>query len=216
MKVPPHIAALATVALATAAVVLPGLAGPLGWLPVLLHESAHGVAAVLTGASGVELTLSHDGGGSFRSLGGAPTLVWSAGYLGAPLLALAGSRLAQRWPGAALACIALVTGVTAAVWLPHRDSIALGLFLTAGVLAGLALGLSDERARRIEPLVVLYLCAYGLADVVFDAWHAAPDLPSDAAQLAAGWGAPKVAISVAWGLAVLVISRAATAPPRAP
>ena len=216
MKVPAHIPAMLTVALATGAVVLPWVAGPLGWLPVLLHESAHGVAAVATGAEHVQITLTRDGGGGFRSMGGSPTLVWSAGYLGGPLCALGASRLAHRWPGAALATIAVLVATSTAFWLPHRDAIAMGLFAAAGVLGGLSLGLSDERARRLEPLVMLYLCAYGLADVVFDAWHAAPDIPSDAAQLAAGLGVPELAVFAGWGVAVLLISRAATSRPTEP
>lgn len=206
-----RLAPTAVVVAAAGAVMLPGLAGPLGWVPVLLHESAHGIAAVLTGASSVAISVTGDGGGSSKTQGGAPTLVWAVGYLGAPLLAWAGAAASRRFPGTALTLLALTTGLSTLAWLPARDPIALGLLITAGLLLGLGLGLSDDRAKTMEPMLVLYLCAYGLFDVIADARHATSSLNSDAGQLAAGWGVPELLVHLTWLAVVLWISRRATA-----
>lgn len=64
---------------------IPVINRPFLWVETFFHELAHGLMAVLTGGSIVDIQISWDGSGLCRTLGGVSFLVAFAGYLGAQL-----------------------------------------------------------------------------------------------------------------------------------
>ena len=55
---------------------------PLKIIVIFFHELSHGIAALLTGGSVQEISVSSREGGYCLTLGGSPFLILSAGYLG--------------------------------------------------------------------------------------------------------------------------------------
>lgn len=120
---------------------VPGLAFvtyPLRLFVTLIHELAHGIAALLTGGEFVELRVMARGAGVAYTRGGTPALIIPAGYLGTALF------------GAALLWLTHRTGS------PRRVAIALGLALLALTL--LHAGVSAARLSLLElglPVVLI-------------------------------------------------------------
>jgi len=82
---------------------------PLRLLVTFIHEGSHALMTVLTGGAVTSLTISADGSGLTKSLGGFGLLVSPAGYLGATLYgALLVAALRRGVSGRALL---MVTGV---------------------------------------------------------------------------------------------------------
>lgn len=59
---------------------------PLRCFVVLVHETGHAVAALVTGADVVHLIVRPDESGEVRYIGGMPIVIASAGYVGSALL----------------------------------------------------------------------------------------------------------------------------------
>lgn len=175
---------------------------PLKFLVVYMHELAHGLAAVLTGGSIVEISLSPQQGGFAITRGGSRFLILTAGYLGSMLI------------GAALLLIALRTSA---------DRLVMGLFgiimllvtvfyvrelfpLVFCSVTGLAmLAAARFLSREINDMALRVIGLTSLIYVpydIFDDTIARSGLRSDAYMLAEEFGGP----TVFWGGLWLVIS----------
>ncbi|MBO6509279.1 MAG: M50 family metallopeptidase [Roseibium sp.] len=175
---------------------------PLKFLVVYMHELAHGLAAVLTGGSIVEISLSPQQGGFAITRGGSRFLILTAGYLGSMLI------------GAALLLIALRTSA---------DRLVMGLFgiimllvtvfyvrelfpLVFCSVTGLAmLAAARFLSREINDMALRVIGLTSLIYVpydIFDDTIARSGLRSDAYMLAEEFGGP----TIFWGGLWLVIS----------
>jgi hypothetical protein len=121
-----------------------------------VHESGHGLAAILTGGSFVKFTVYGDGSGVATTIGGSRALILPAGYLGAALFGAVLFYLTHTVPyprhisvglGGLVILIAVVFG---------------GIFAVAtvfGVLIGLALIAIGVKANREINLLALNMLA---------------------------------------------------------
>jgi hypothetical protein len=172
-------------------------------LAVLLHESAHVVAAVLTGGRVEQMVVDLREGGYTRYWDGSPILVMQAGYLGS-LFAGIGLIAMARGP-ARVGCSAVglfVVGMCALMPpLTWNQLYAAGLgnaFVLLGVRGG------DAARRAVLRGVGTFCMLYALVDVSADAGT------GDAAVLAARTGVPALVWTLTWlgsGLGVVVLLR---------
>ncbi|WP_428688505.1 M50 family metallopeptidase [Roseibium sp.] len=177
---------------------------PLKFMIVYLHELSHGLAALLTGGSIVEISLSPQQGGHAITRGGSRFLILSAGYvgslvLGAGLLTIALRSEADRFVvGLFGAVTLLVTG------LYIRDLFPLAFCtLTGGGLLAMARYLghgANDLTLRIIGLASLLYVPYD----IFDDTIARSGERSDAFLLSEEFGGPVMF----WGGLWLVLSLA--------
>jgi hypothetical protein len=165
---------------------------------VFLHETSHGVAAVLTGGAIESIGLSFDEGGVCRTRGGWPFLILNAGYLGSLLwgalfLVLGGRRTRAR------TVIALIGTFTLAVTLVYVRTL---FGFVYGLVAALAL---IAVAAKLRPAVSeVLLATIGATSALYAVWDVASDVivrhsaESDAAALARLTGLPAVVWGVFW------------------
>ncbi|CAK0902014.1 unnamed protein product [Prorocentrum cordatum] len=180
---------------------------PLKLLVVFLHETSHGIAAVLTGGSVDHIEVSSQEGGVCYTIGGNRFLTLSAGYLGSTLwggliLVLASRTLYSRFTSMGLG---VMTGLIGLVFV--RPFLSFGqLFALAAGAALFASGhyLSDRFNDLLLRVIGLTSCMYAVLDIKSDVLER-PEARSDAAMLAEVTGIP----TVLWGL--LWISVAAVA-----
>ena len=180
---------------------------PLKIFVVLLHELSHAVAVWVTGGVVEGITLDPAQGGVTYSRGGSALLALSAGYLGSllwgVLLVVAGYGGRVR---GSLVVGAAAVGVLALTVLEVRS----GFGVVFGLLAGATLLVAATRLpelwnRRILLVLGLTSCLYAILDIKSDVLDR-PDLPSDAAQLAALTGVPTAVWGTLWIAAGLVVS----------
>lgn len=135
--------ALAAIALALIAWNLPALdfaMYPLRLFVTFVHESGHGVAALLTGGRFLDLTVMADGSGVATTAGGARALILPAGYLGAALfgagLFIAANLVRRvRWVSAGLAVLLVLLTLLYAPFLSTGFLVGLGFAAALGALA---------------------------------------------------------------------------------
>lgn len=153
------------------------LAYPLRLLTTLVHELAHGLAALLTGGAFLRFVVFADGSGLAYTAGGWRLLIIPAGYVGVALVGAAlialgrgerGSRVALGAVGAALALLTLRYALPTLL-----SAQALGGLLT--LLAGVGLGglllLAAWRAGAAWAVFLLNLLAFHLGLSAFgDLW----------------------------------------------
>lgn len=82
---------------------------PFRLLVTFVHESGHGITAIVTGGRFVDFTVDASGSGVARTIGGSVVLVKSMGYLGAALFGAALLFAANRVPRVRI--VAAVIGV---------------------------------------------------------------------------------------------------------
>lgn len=181
---------------------------PLKFLVVYMHELAHGLAAVFTGGSIVEISLSPQQGGFAITRGGSRFLILTAGYLGSILI------------GAALFLIALRT---------EADRLVMGLFGIIMLLVTVfyvrelfplvfcsATGLAMIAAARFLSRTIndMALRVIGLASVIYVPYDIFDDTirrsgaRSDAYMLSEEFGGPTMVWGALWlalSLAVIVL-----------
>lgn len=176
---------------------------PLKILVVLLHESSHGLAAILTGGSIERIEVNRDGSGVCYTLGGSRFVTLTAGYLGSmvlgALILIGASRSRLDRP----LCVALGVFLLAVTGLFVRN-----LF---GFLFGAAFGLGLVLAGwKLKPALVdtalkvigLTSCLYAILDIKSDVLDR-PGIGSDADMLADHTGVPTLVWGVLWILAAL-------------
>ena len=173
---------------------------PFKLLVVLMHESGHAAATLLTGGSVRQIVVDRREGGYTLSL--IPPGLWSqivvssAGYLGSTisgcvLLLLAARSKTGRWP---LVALAVWTGFVAALWV--RDPFTLVARFGPSLLR-----------RGLLVFLGTFSVSYALYDIRDDLLHfGSAAVQSDADALAQATLVPAIVWGVVWGLlsAVLV------------
>ena len=181
---------------------------PLKILVVFFHELSHGLAAILTGGSIVEIQLQKEQGGVCITQGGNRFLILSAGYLGsllfggAILLLAARSRNDKRITGTLGAILIAVTLLFVRPWLGFGMLFGLG---TGAALILAALYLGKRGNDWLLQTVGLTSCLYALLDIKSDILDR-PELRSDARMLAELTGIP----TVLWGILWLAVALSTT------
>jgi hypothetical protein len=180
---------------------------PLKVFVIFLHEISHGIAAVATGGSIQEITMSPRLGGACACPGGNAFLTLSAGYLGS--LVWGGVILEAGWRSGNRAHV--VVRVAGALVLLLTLLFVRGIFgFVFGAAFGVALVLTARHLslptnRRLLEVLGLTSCLYALLDIKSDVLDR-PELPSDAAMLAALTGVPTLVWGALWILLALVLS----------
>lgn len=167
--------------LAALAALAIGWLGPLAYpfrlLTTLVHELAHGLAALLTGGEFVRFVVFADGSGLAYTAGGLRALIIPAGYVGvalagAALIALGrGTRSSRIALGALGAALALLSARYALPTLLSAQLLGGLLTLLAGVGLGALLLAAAWRAGAAWSLFLLNLVAFHLGLSAFgDLW----------------------------------------------
>jgi hypothetical protein len=177
---------------------------PLKILVVFMHELSHGLAAVLTGGSIEEISLSAQEGGHAITRGGSRFIILSAGYVGSLLFGVALLLMALRTNAdrVVLGLFGIVILLVTALYI--RDLFPLAFCTIAGfsMLAGaryLNLHINDFILRVIGLTSVIYVPYDIFSDTI-----ARSNLRSDAYMLAEEFGGS----SMLWGGLWLVLSLA--------
>ena len=135
--------AVAAIALAIIAWNLPALdfaMYPLRLFVTFVHDSGHGLAALVSGGDFRTLTVMADGSGVATTAGGARALILPAGYLGAALfgavLFIAANRVHRvRWVSSALAVLLVLLTLLYTPLLSTGFLVGLGFAAVLGALA---------------------------------------------------------------------------------
>lgn len=139
---------------------------PLRLFVTFVHESGHGLAALLTGGQFHTLSVMADGSGVATTAGGARALILPAGYLGAALFgaglfALANLVTRARWLSAGLA--ALLVALT----LLYTPFVSTGFLVGLGFAAALG-ALAWKGNTDINRLVLIVLALLVSLTAFFD------------------------------------------------
>lgn len=183
---------------------------PLRYLDTHLHEMAHAIAALFTGAAGIEIKVFADGSGVMQAFGGWQLVVSPAGYVGATIFG-AIMILMSRKPETARAALYGIGGVLAfsmAFWV-RGDFVGVfsGLFYAVGLLlAGRFLG--DTGAVLLLQFVGLQQLLTAFQSVIhLLALNTLASRENDAAILAQATGIPALFWSLAWsGVSLAVVA----------
>ena len=185
---------------------------PFKLLVVLMHESGHAAATLLTGGSVKQIVVDPREGGYTLSL--IPPGLWgqivvsSAGYLGSTisgcvLLMLAARSRTGRWP---LVALAVWTALVAALWV--RDSFTLLFVAGASLVLALVARFGPSLLRRgLLVFLGTFSVSYALYDIRDDLLHfgSRGTVQSDADALAQATLVPAIAWGVAWGLLSILL-----------
>lgn len=177
---------------------------PLKILVVLLHELAHGAAALLTGGEVVEIDVTPRQGGHAVTRGGSRFVILTAGYLGSLLfgVALFLTALRTRADRAVMALFGLVLLLVTALYI--RAPFALVFCAGAGAAM---LAMARYLGREVNDLALRVIGLSSMIYVpydIFDDTIARSGALSDAALLAREFGGA----TVLWGGLWLVLSLA--------
>ncbi|MCK7613140.1 M50 family metallopeptidase [Roseibium sediminicola] len=178
---------------------------PLKILVVYLHELSHALAAILTGGSVVEISLSPYQGGHAITRGGSRFLTLTAGYLGSLLFGVTLLLLALKTEAdrIILGCLGAFTLVVTALYI--RDWFALAFCLgTGAAMLAAARYLSVEVNDLILRVIGLSSILYVPYDI-FDDTIRRSGIRSDAYMLAEEFGGPTIFWGGLWLAASLAI-----------
>ncbi|WP_422378280.1 M50 family metallopeptidase [Roseibium sp.] len=178
---------------------------PLKILIVYLHELAHALAAILTGGSVDEISLSPNQGGHVIARGGNRFITLTAGYLGSLLFGVALLLLALKTEAdrMVLGVLGGLTLVVTALYI--RDWFALAFCLATGIaMLAAARYLSVQANDLILRVIGLSSILYVPYDI-FDDTIRRSGLRSDAYMLAEEFGGPTVFWGGLWLAASLAI-----------
>ena len=177
---------------------------PLHLLVVFFHEISHGLAALATGGTIVEIQITADQGGLCTTAGGNPIAILMAGYLGS-LFWGGALLLASSWPRLEknlVALLGILVVVVACMYIRPIQGFGFAFMLLTGVVITLcAIHLPPLMNGLLLKIVGLTSCCYALLDIRRDTLEN-PPLHADAQQLAAATGIP----AWAWGLIWLAIA----------
>ncbi|WP_309889252.1 M50 family metallopeptidase [Archangium sp.] len=183
---------------------------PLKLLVVMMHESGHALATLLTGGAVDRITLAANESGSCLSRlpSGmmAQVAVYSAGYLGSALtgafLLLATFRFRLRRVVLGAACVWLAgMGVLYA-----GDSFTRAFCMGTALVLGLAAKyLPEGGVDMLNLLLATFTALYVAFDLRSDLWHGAEGSVSDAALLANVTPVPSWAWAAIWSFASLAL-----------
>jgi hypothetical protein len=182
-----------------------------------VHEWSHAVMALVTGGGVVELQINANLSGETLTRGGAPLLIWSAGYTGAALvgacLLLVPMRFAKR-------TLLAIGGIS--LLLPLWSSLIFGTSFPPDTwfwalifgAANLGVGIWADRrvARLFQQFVAIELCLTTLDSLRALIWLTVhtPNVPTDAFYSANYTHVPAVFWSILWtGIALAALGFAA-------
>ncbi|MFA5137660.1 MAG: M50 family metallopeptidase [Elusimicrobiota bacterium] len=171
---------------------------PLKILVVFFHEISHGLAAVLTGGSIVNLKVSADQSGLACTTGGCRFVVLSAGYLGsfawgsALILAAAFVKRARILSGLLGVVLAAIT----LLYVRNPFGILFGALAAAAFLAS-ARWLNDLTNDFLIRVVGVTSCGYAILDIYSDT-ISRKVCCSDASRLASITFIPSLVWGVLW------------------
>ena len=175
---------------------------PLKMLVIFLHETSHGLAALLTGGSIKEMSLNINQGGHAVTVGGNAFLIISSGYLGSllfgVLIFLVALRTSLDRPFMAALGVTIIA--ITFLYMKGRFPILFGLATGAAMLA-CARYLSHQINDLILRVIGLTSIIYVPYDIFSDTL-ARSHIRSDARILAEVVGGP----TVMWGSIWLIIS----------
>lgn len=179
---------------------------PLKILVVFFHEMGHGLAAILTGGSVVEIQLQKEQGGHAVTQGGSRFLILTAGYLGSLLFGGAILLLAARSRNdkAITATLGVILIVVTLLFV--RPWFGFGMLFGLGTGAALLLAaayLGKHGNDWLLRVIGLTSCLYAVLDIKSDILDR-PELESDARMLAEHTGIPTLVWGVLWILVALV------------
>ncbi len=177
---------------------------PLKVLVVFFHELSHGLAALLTGGSIVEIQLQKQQGGLCITQGGSRFVILTAGYLGSLLfgggilLLAARSRDDKATVGTLAAVLLTVTLLFVRPWFGFGMFFGLG---SGAVLILAAVYFSKDMNDWLLRVIGLVSCFYAVLDIKSDILDR-PEAQSDAYMLAELTGIP----TIVWGLLWIAIA----------
>ncbi|MCC6797762.1 MAG: M50 family metallopeptidase [Candidatus Hydrogenedentes bacterium] len=183
---------------------------PLRLLVVFFHELSHGITAVITGGSIVEIQMNAQEGGLCITRGGNRFLTLSAGYLGSLLWGGAILLFATRTKGSQIV-LELLGGlliVVTLIWVRPLIGFGVGFGLATGlVLIALANFLRPMITELILIVIGLTSCLYAVLDIKSDILDR-PQAVSDAVLLADATGVPAMVWGVLWlGVSIVLAVR---------
>ena len=176
-------------------------ARPFRMFVVLVHETCHAAASLLTGGEVLEMHTALDESGHTLSRGGYFPLIASAGYVGSALL---GALLIYTGSRPRLQRLLLLAVGAACMGMTMWFTPVGGPDFYLGIIGGLVLvcfAIKSQRAAiAAATWMGILLCLYSLYDFRTDLWTH-PEL-TDAGILARYWGEPLLAypIALAWVL----------------
>ncbi|CTQ55078.1 hypothetical protein LP7551_03619 [Roseibium album] len=180
---------------------------PLKFLIVFMHELAHGLAALITGGSIVEISLSPQQGGYAITRGGSRFLILSAGYIGSLLIGatLLLVALHTKWDRAVLGAFGVVMLLVTAFYVRSLFPLIFCIVTGVGLLA-----IARYLDRAVSDMVLRIIGLTSLIYVpydIFDDTIARSGQRSDAYMLAEEFGGP----TIFWGGLWLILSLAVIA-----
>lgn len=181
---------------------------PLKVLVVFFHELSHGLAALLTGGSIVEIQLQKEQGGVCITRGGSRFVILTAGYLGSLVFGGTVLLLSARSPddktitGVLAAVLLLVTLLFVRPWF--------GFGMVFGLVAGGALVLAAAYLGKaandwLLRVIGVVSCLYAVLDIKSDVLDR-PEATSDAQMLAEHTGIPTLFWGLLWIAVALVLT----------
>jgi hypothetical protein len=183
---------------------------PLKLLVVMMHESGHALATLLTGGAVDRITLAANESGSCLSRLPSGTMaqvaVYSAGYVGSALagafLLLATFRFRLRRVVLGAACVWLaVMGVLYA-----GDGFTLAFCMGTAIVLGLAAKyLPEGGVDMLNLFLAAFIALYVAFDLRSDLWRSATGSVSDAALLANVTPVPSWAWAAIWSFVSLLV-----------
>ncbi len=183
---------------------------PIRLFVTLVHEAAHGIAAVLSGGIVHRITVAPSGSGLTEALGGMPLLIYPAGYLGAAAAGAGLLLLTRRIRGrATLVIMAALTLAITLMWVRNLFGLAVGFGL-ALTIAGLVRWLPNAAADFAAAFLAVQLCLNAVLDVRGLLWlTTATEVPNDAVFMARTFGLAPWFWALVWSAITLVILFAA-------
>ena len=162
---------------------IPVINRPFLWVETFFHELAHGLMAVLTGGSIVDIQIAWNGSGLCRTLGGVSFLVAFSGYLGAQLagafIYLAGSGR-SKFVSQLFAFSMSVLVLMSAIFLAAGGT----TLLIHGVLLLLFLLPLAKLSGGALRIVIQFIGAFVITNSITSPIYQLGSLQSDAANLA--------------------------------
>ena len=176
---------------------------PIKLLVVLMHETGHALAAMLTGGDVVSIRISPQQGGVAVTRGGIRFIILCAGYLGSSLIGAALLALSARkpWKHFLLELFGGVILLELVFWV--RD------LFTAVFVIGVVVGLYflSKLSTNVKPLVMQVIgtmcCLYAVYDIKSDilsgqSWYGGGAAVSDAQALAGITFIPAIVWGIFW------------------
>ncbi len=159
---------------------------PLRLLVVFFHELSHGIAAVATGGSIVEIQMNAQEGGLCITRGGSRFVTLSAGYLGSLVWGGAILLIATRTKGSQIAVelLGALLLVVTVIWVRPAVGFGFGFGLATGLALIAAANLFKSVVQDLMLTAIgLTSCLYAVLDIKSDILDR-PEARSDAVLLA--------------------------------